>query len=44
MTALLYAKDFFKKTLFQDKVYDFKLMFDQDNPTNEEEILTEKIS
>ena len=41
MTALLYAKEFFKETLFQKKVNNLTLHFDEDNPTNEEEILTE---
>ena len=44
MTTLLYAKDFFKETLLQKKVNNLTLMFDEDNPTNEEEILTEEIS
>jgi hypothetical protein len=41
MTTLLYAKEFFKETLFQKKVNNLTLHFDEDNPTNEEEILTE---
>lgn len=41
MTTLLFALDFFKETLFQNKVESIQLMFDETNQTNEEEILTE---
>ena len=42
MTAFLYARDLFKSELLQSKV-NITLMFDSDNPTNEEEIITEKL-
>ena len=42
MTAFLFAKDLFKTELLQSKV-NIILMYDSDNPTNEEEIITEKI-
>ena len=42
MTAILFAKDLFKTELLQSKV-NIILMYDSDNPTNEEEIITEKI-
>lgn len=39
MTALLYAKDHFKDVLLEGRVPRIDLMFDEDNPTCEEEIL-----
>jgi len=39
MTGLLWAIDMFRETLLEGKVEKIKLMFDEDNPTNEEEIL-----
>ena len=41
MTALLYARDFLLETVLQGKVSKVQLMFDEDNSTNEEEILQE---
>jgi len=38
MTAMLFVKDYLKE---QTKFDDLHLMFDADNPTNEEEILQE---
>ena len=40
MTALLFAKDFLSQKI---EIKDLDLMFDQDNPTNEEEIIQEGI-
>ena len=38
----MFARDLFKTELLESKV-NIILMYDSDNPTNEEEIITEKI-
>ena len=43
MTSLLWALDFFKEQVLENKINKVKLMFDEDNPTNEEEILEQAL-
>jgi hypothetical protein len=43
MTALLWAKDHFQSVLLEKKFPSIKLMYDEENPTNEEEILNEDL-
>ena len=43
MTAFLFARDLFKEEVLKNEV-DVTLMFDEHNPTVEDEILNERLS
>jgi hypothetical protein len=42
MTSYLYAKDLFKSELLKGQV-NIRLMFDQHNPTVDEEVVTQRL-
>ena len=43
MTAFLYAKDLFKAEFLQDAL-NLRLMFDSQNPTVEDEVVTQRLA